>query len=239
MILKFKLLAVAFAIIPFLGMPRIALGQTEGPSTISVQISALSLDQEIQNLKFLTNGEVNELNVFTTSRSNVHRYQGPPRMTFFREKPGVDGEVIRTPVGSVELNQSAGRYLLFFVRQPGTAEQYGILALPDSLSDFQPGSFRFVNLAPFNIAVQLGEERFMIEQRDFKDVRGNFEHGTRYRTVMVSLPNGEDPVPSYSGRVFFNERMRMMYIIFPSEGGQPGQIRFVGIPDAVVREAGR
>lgn len=238
MILKFNLLTATFTIFTFLWVPAITLGQSGETPMISVEINALALDREIQGLKFLSGGEVKELNVFTSSRSNVHRYQGPPSLTFFRESIGAEGEAIRTPVGSVVLNQSTRRYLLFFARQSGTPEQYSILPLPDSLNDFQPGSFRFVNLAPFNIAVQLGEERFMIEEKDFVDVRGDFKHGTRYRTVMVSLPNGQDPVPSYSGRVFFNERMRMMYVIFPQTDGGPGQIRFLSIPDAVVRETG-
>jgi hypothetical protein len=40
-------------------------------------------------------------------------------------------------------------------------------------------------------------------------------------------------VPAYSGRIYFNKHMRMLYIIRPKEGGKAGKIKFTGIPDRV------
>jgi hypothetical protein len=200
---------------------------------ISVQISALALDQNISELMFINGESIDELDIFTTTRSRLVRYQGNPQLTFFREARDEEGAVFRNPVGSVTLSPNVNRYLLFFMQRPGDSERYNILALPDDVTNFPPGSFRFVNLAPFRIAVQVGEERLMLSERDFGDVKGRFEHGNRYRTLMISLPEGEDPIPGYSGRLFFNERMRMLYVIFPDPSGRPGQIRFTGIPDAV------
>lgn len=208
-------------------------GKADVENLISVRFSAIALDQNIEGLNFMSNNEVGEIDIYTSTRSRLHRYQGPPRLTFFREVEDAEGELIRTPVGSVVLDESTDRYLLFFIRRNSDTEQYSILALPDGLSDFTPGSFRFINLAPFRIAIQIGEERILLNERDYGDVRGRFEHGNHYKTLMISLPEGEDPLSSYSGRLFFNQRMRMMYIIFPDLDGRPGQVRFTGIPDAV------
>lgn len=210
-----------------------SLGAANQENQISVQISAVALDRGIQGLEFFNSGDIDEIDIFRSSRSRLIRYEGPPELVFFREVETSEGEKIRQPVGSVTLNEATGRYLLFFVRHPGDEERYRIISLPDSLSSFRPGSFRFVNLAPFRIAVQLGEERFVLTERDFRDVRGRFEHGNYYRTVMVSLLDDADPFIAYSGRIFFSEALRMMYIIFPVPDGNPGQVRFVAIPDAV------
>jgi hypothetical protein len=207
---------------------------TEEPE-ISVAISALALDQDIAGLKFMSGDDIQEFDVFTGARSRVINYQGSERLTFFRELKAGDNEeeIIRQPVGSVLLNQQHSRYLLFFLRQPDNNEKYGIVALPDDVQTFRPGSFRFVNLSAHRVAIRVGDETRTLNQRDFSDIQGNFEHGNYYQALFVSLPEGQEPVLSYSGRIFFNRIMRMLYIVFPGDNDEAGAIRFRAIPDAV------
>lgn len=212
-----------------------AFAQQNEEPTISVQISALALDRDISELKLLSGESVEELDIFTSARSRVISYSGPQRLTFFREHESDQTEegVIRQPVASVVLSEQHPRYLLFFLRRSGSEERYSIVALPDDVTTFRPGSFRFVNLSPHRIAIRVGEESRTLNERDFTDVSGNFEHGNHYQALFVSLPEGRDPVLSYSGRIFFNRIMRMLYVIFPGDSGEEGSIRFRAIPDAI------
>jgi hypothetical protein len=226
-----QLTAIAITCPAFLANTLIAENNTH--QTVSLQISALALDGDIPGILFFNNEVVEQLDIYTTTRSRLVNYEGDPELIFFRESRDDQGDLIQKPVGSVSLPATVNRYLLFFMRRAGDEERYNIIALPDDLSNFPPGSFRFINLAPFPIGVQVGEERLLLNERDYGDIQGSFEHGNRYRTLLISLPEGEEPVASYSGRLFFNQRMRMLYLIFPDITGNPGQVRFTGIPDAV------
>jgi hypothetical protein len=213
--------------------PILSLGSEE--PEISVAISALALDQKIEGLKFMSGNDIQEFDIFTGARSRVFNYQGPENLTFFRELNAGDNgeEIIRQTLGSVLLNQQYSRYLLFFLRQPDSNETYGIVALPDDVQTFRPGSFRFVNLSAHRVAIRVGDETRTLNQRDFSDIQGNFEHGNYYQALFVSLPEGQEPVLSYSGRIYFNKIMRMLYIVFPGDDDEAGAIRFRAIPDAV------
>lgn len=204
------------------------------PAIFRTTFTALSLDKRIEELSCLTRGETASFDVFTRTRSELIKYEGPKTVTFFRET-GVDsdGNIVQTPSASVTLTGNHDRYLIFFAR--GKEEgKYNAFAIPDSTSDFSIGTYRFINLAPFKIAVQVADKRFMIKERNFADLHADFSDDRYHETVMVSLPEGEDPLPCYRGTLEFNPRLRMLYIIHPKERGRKGRVRFVGIPETVI-----
>ena len=73
----------------------------------------------------------------------------------------------------------------------------------------------------------------MLKKQAPTDIRGDFENGKYQMTAMVSLLEGQEPMLSYSGRIHYNENMRMIYLIRAVEVGRPGKIRFTKIPDLV------
>ena len=75
------------------------------------------------------------------------------------------------------------------------------------------------------------------KERNITNIKGNFEHGQYYQTVMLSLPKeGAKPIPAYSGEIHFNKDLRVIMVIYPKEGARAGKIRFVSILDRVASQ---
>jgi hypothetical protein len=207
---------------------------------IQVSLGAISLGDEIKDLKVLSSGQVEVMNtVYPNTRNGVFSYRGSKKLSFFREKPAVgpDQEPIRIPVAEVELDGKHSRYLLFFVKKSGDVEAYSIFSIPDSASHFPSGSYRFLNLAPYKVAIRIGDEKKILAEKNITDIKGNFEHGQYYETVMLSLPkDGEEPIPAYSGRIHFNKDLRVIMVIYPKEGAREGKIHFISILDRVASQ---
>ena len=203
---------------------------------IQTDFTCIALSSDIKNLKILSSDEVKTLDIYTTTRSKKINYRGLQQLTFFRESEtlGPDGQPVRTPVGQVKLNGSQKRYLLLFAKSSSNKENYSIYPIPDIQEKFKAGTYRFLNLAPFKLAVKIGESQHFLAKKNITDVNGDFEHGNYYQTIILSLPEGkEEPVPIYSGRIYFNQNTRMLYIILPKEEGKTGKIKIVGIPERV------
>jgi hypothetical protein len=203
---------------------------------LSASIKCLALDTKINDLKIISKGETLGIDLFTTTRSRSIKYSGPKQLTFFRQNkaPSLEGEPILTPVGQVTLDGLHSRYLLLFAKMSSKTEQYSIFAIPDSTEKFNAGTYRFLNLAPFTVALKIGETKCTLAESSITDVSGDFEHGNYYQTLMLSLPKSvPKPVIAYSGRIFFNKHIRMLYIIRPQEGSKAGKVIFTGIPERV------
>lgn len=228
--------SIRLLLLAALTLIRVSDAQPESAPALSASINALALDAQINDLKILSNGETLSIDLYTTTRSRSLKYSGPKQLTFFRQSESLtpEGEPIRTPVGQVTLDGLHPRYLLLFAKKSGNTEHYSIFAIPDSTENFKAGTYRFLNLAPFKVALKIGETKHMLAEKNITDVSGDFEHGNYYQTMMLSLPKGEpEPVSAYSGRIYFNKHMRILYIIRPKEGGKAGKIKFTGIPERV------
>lgn len=230
---NFTLRSLYAMLVSFLLVPLVVSYGQSSEDFINTQISCLSLDKNIRGLKIESSGEIYDLRIYTSTRSKLLDYSGSRDLVFFREQVSQDGAVVRVPVGQVRIQGDPSRCLLFFSKKNSETEGYNIFSMLDSNESFKPGTFRFINLAPFDIAIKINQEERMLKKRQPTDVRGDFENGKYQMTAMVSLLEGQDPFLSYSGRIHYNENMRMIYIILPEIGGRPGEIQFKAIPDLV------
>lgn len=207
---------------------------------IQASVGAISLDGEIEGLKVLSAGKLIDVNtIYPNTRNGVFAYRGSKQLTFFREQPAADPgeEPTRIPVAEVRLRGNHTRFLLFFVKKSGDAEAYSVFSIPDSKANFPSGTYRFFNLAPYKVAIRIGDEKKILEAKNITDIKGNFEHGQYYQTVMLSLPKeGAKPIPAYSGKIHFNKDLRVIMLIYPKEGAREGKIRFVSILDRVASQ---
>ena len=232
----FRTTLIPCLLLAALSLVGISHAQPAQDTLLNTSISGLALDTQINDLNILSNDEILDIDLYTTIRSRRLKYIGPKQLTFFRKSETLspEGEPIRTSVGQVTLDGLHPRYLLLFAQKSGATERYSIFAIPDTTEHFKAGTYRFLNLAPFKVAVKIGESKHLLAEKNITDVSGDFEHGNYYQTMMLSLPEGEaEPVPAYSGRIYFNKHMRMLYIIRPKEGGKAGKIKFTGIPERV------
>jgi len=205
----------------------------------NVRLGAVSLDSKIRDIKYQTGSDVESLYVFKGQRSQTFDYRGAKDIVFFRESGQLDaeGNPIRIKVGQCALPATTGQYLLLFSQQSEDPEQYRIFAISDDWKTFNSGTYRFLNLAPFDIALRLDDTVHRIKERNFTDVPADFTNASNHKAVMVSLPDGEDPMRVFEGEIYFTENLRMLYLINPKEGGRPGRVNFMAIPQAIPKTA--
>ncbi len=206
--------------------------QTEKPA---VKLTMLSLDSRILDLKYESAGEVQSLYAFKNQRSQPFMYRGEQPIVFFRELSQTDaaGNPLRQQVAQCQLPGNSRQYMLIMSKRESEAEAYRCFAIDDNWGTFSAGTYRFLNLAPFTIALKLDDKVYEIKKQNFTDVKGNFEDGTHQQAIMVSLPEGEDPLPVFEGLIQYTENLRMLYIISPKPGGRVGRVSFTAIPQRV------
>jgi len=206
--------------------------QTEKPA---VKLTVLSLDSRILDLKYESAGEVQSLYAFKNQRSQPFMYRGEQPIVFFRELSQTDaaGNPLRQQVAQCQLPGNSRQYMLIMSKRESEAEAYRCFAIDDNWGTFSAGTYRFLNLAPFTIALKLDDKVYEIKKQNFTDVSGNVEDGTHQQAMMVSLPEGEDPLPVFEGLIQYTENLRMLYIISPKPGGRVGRVNFTAIPQRV------
>lgn len=199
--------------------------------------SAVTLDRSIDELHYVSGDEVQALSIYRKQRSETFQYQGAQTLQFFRETGQLDasGAPVRDVLAEVRLPSGGGRYLLLFAPISKAPERYKIVAIPDSWKDFEPGSCRFLNLTPYEIALKLEGAVHRIRAQNFTDVGGDFGAGSHQQAMMVSLPVDGKPRRVFEGLIHFTDTQRMLYIVVPKAGRSDGSVKFIGIPQAAPR----
>ena len=201
----------------------------------AVKLTVLSLDSRILDLKYESAGEVQSLYAFKNQRSQPFMYRGEQPIVFFRELSQTDaaGNPLRKVVAECQLPGNSRQYMLIMSKRESEAEAYRCFAIDDNWSTFSAGTYRFLNLAPFTIALKLDDKVYEIKKQNFTDVSGKFDDDKEQQAIMVSLPEGEDPLPVFNGLIRYAENQRMLYIISPKSGGRVGRVNFTAIPQRV------
>ncbi len=210
-----------------------ALNAQDKPA--QVRLTVLSLNARILDLKYESQGKVESLYAFKQQRSEAFNYTGPQTITFFRESASLDkkGKPIRTTVATCQLPRKRGQFLLILSKVQQDTEAYRIIPIVDDWEKFKPGTYRFLNLAPFDIALKLEDTVHTIKERDFTDVSGDFKDDSNQKAIMVSLPDGEEPVRIFEGHMYYTDDIRMLYIITPQKGSRTGRVNFTAVPQSV------
>lgn len=200
-----------------------------------VRLTALSLNARILDLKYESQGKVGSLHAYKNKRSKAFDYTGPRTITFFRESGALDedGNPVRTTVATCKLPSKRGQFLLILSKLDKNKEAYTILPIADDWDQFKSGTYRFLNLAPFDIALKLKDTVHTIKERNFTDVSGDFKDDSNQKAIMVSLPDGENPVRVFEGYIYYTEELRMLYIITPKPGNRAGRVNFIAVPQNV------
>ena len=207
---------------------------------VSVTLSAATLDKAIRDLKFTSGAELQTMSIFKRQRSRAFTYRGTQAITFYRESAELDtdGKPIRIIVAKAHIPSESGQYLLLFATKTTTPEVYEVLVIPDDWKVFKPGTCRFLNLAPFEIALKINEKLYRIKAQNYTDVQGDFRDGSHQEAMMISLPDDTKPRRIFDGFIYFTERQRTIYVIIPKSGRTDGSVNFLSIPQAASTESG-
>lgn len=210
--------------------------------TVNVRISALSLDGRITDVKYEHEGASHSMNIFSRQRSKPFEYTGSPTFNIFRETEQLDaeGNPVRQVIAQTKIPRSSGQYLLILSKESDSPERYRVLPVQDDWKSFKAGSYRFLNLAPFQIVIKIDDEVFRVKERGFTDIDAELEHNEHHQTMMVSIPESGEPIPVFEGLLHHQEDRRTLYIVIPRGDVSTGKVRMVGVSERVplaVRQA--
>jgi hypothetical protein len=220
-------------LLPILGLfcTGVALAQEE---QCHVRLSAVALDSSIRDLKYQNGSKIGTLHAFKGQRSQTFDYSGPQNFVLYRETGGLDtdGSPIRIPVAELKIPGKSGQYMMLISKQSIEPEKYRIFAIPDDWSTFKPGTYRFLNIAPFEVVLKWDDKVHRIKESNFIDISGEFSEDGNYKAIMMSLPDGENPMLIFKGTIYYSINQRMLYLISPKSSGQVGKVNFTAIPQA-------
>ena len=133
---------------------------------------AIATNQTIKNgLWNFTDGNKQSIYATKTLRSTDYAYNIAPTITFFGDR--IDGEGNPIPEAIVNVPDGATRLLLLFTKLTTPDKRgltYRVIAMKDDSNNFKFGSFRFINTSQKEIAIELVEERFLVDSSGSKTI---------------------------------------------------------------------
>ena len=143
------------------------LVQAQDEENVSISFYTLSWKGSIKDLVYFNKGQSTSLFIPNGAPSIEQRYSGPPKMNFFSERTGPEGEALYDIKASVTIPRGSSRLLLVFIPSASAnnpQQAYKILPLPDASanSNFVANAFNFYNLTSTDMAIRVGEVQFQL-----------------------------------------------------------------------------
>lgn len=186
---------------------------------VNFDFVAYSLNKDLGEVSYLSDGEVHSFEVPARYRSKVQSYLGPPQLSFFRGGISTDGQ-LRDVLATIQIDPSI-RKPLFLIAQNG--DEYRVLQLEDSLESVPPGSVRFLNLTGVDLAMAFGErgqEQTTLPRLGVASYRIEARDVGNLRIRIAGYHDGEREM-FMDSRVFPDERSRYLYFIWQPDSERP------------------
>jgi hypothetical protein len=190
-----------------------ALKAQQGSETqYHVQFKAISWDQPLNNLKFVSSNTVVTMDLNSFTRSTNYDYVGPNPLVFgVNTKTAKDGKVSVDPLVSVPLTQFKPQTLLLFksTEQGG----YSVSVIDDGNSSIPPGGFRFISLCNDPLDIVCGKDRLHLVPHQSATIVGNPNAAeTIFATVFANSVNGQRKV--YENAWPYSKQTRCLIFVF-------------------------
>ncbi|MGB0372286.1 MAG: hypothetical protein ACPGN3_13215 [Opitutales bacterium] len=202
---------------------------------VDVDFSITTLSITLSDIVYDTEG-VEPFSVVTGLRSPRFKYTGAPDITFYRlnrELLDDQGKPTRIPIGSARVPSITGSFLFILKPLSRNQNQFRVAVIPDGLDIFKPGMYRFINTAPFDIALKIGESTSVIKSNGFKDIDALVKDKNTLDTVIISMVDQQEPIRAFRGGLRYSPERRFTYIISEKNRGRKGQVNLMGIPERV------
>ncbi len=136
----------------------------------------------------------------------------------------------KPPLAWIDLPVSTGRQSLILLVTPGRGN--GIVAVPDAVGSFPPGSNRYLNLCPFSLVVVTPSGRQLIPANSSTVSRPGSKDNDYYDLKFFSTINQEENLV-FSSRTYHLDSVRKLFVLTP----QPGSKGLIGVHDIEDRPA--
>ena len=194
---------------------------------VSVDIGMISVGKTIKDVFYNSGGEKVSCNIYPNVTVPDLRYEGPSQIVFYKSQTGGQGDL---ELGTVKIPPNSSSVILLFLGDSKNSNNYNILCFPHDKGTFPLGTYRFINLTKNTIFLQLGETKLAIEAGKYKNLVGVFTNNSYHQALMVSLTE-DGLTPAYANQIYYNERLRVMYLILPTDNTHNGLVKLVGVPD--------
>lgn len=170
-------------------------------------------------------GDYKRLQPIPQNLSQMHYYDGPAEMRFYRKGLDEEGNEIFLEAGLCRLDSGTGDAIIA-IGKSGTG--YAGTPIDLSLGGQKLGTVRFVNLTPANLVVLLNEERKLIEAGGQVTAEVASE-GKRYFPFKVAAMYEDKPKVIFSNRYPFRGAMRRLFIGYANTADQLNDVPFLVI----------
>ena len=189
---------------------------------------AIATNQVIKNgLWNLVDGDRQEIYATRMLRSTDYAYDIAPTITFFGNR--IDDEGNPIPEAIVDVPVEATRLLLLFTKLTTPDKRgltYRVIAMKDDSNNFRFGSFRFVNTSQKEIAIELAEERFLVDSSGSKTIEVDPpERGDLSIRIAAKNEDGEW-TSNYTNGWGHRSNLRTLVFLLDGANGRIKPLRF-------------
>jgi hypothetical protein len=172
------------------------------------------LNREGGDLYYSTEQNDVAINADENIRSDFYEYKGPAVISFYHLKVNPDKTVAHINVANVDLTEKGAWPLLLLSKgeMPGALQQ--MLAVPDDLVAFPPGSYRFINHSKSPCSCVFGTDAFVVAPEEIKLLKPIADPA--HRTILVQVTGGAPRRLIYTTNWALRPGLRTM--VFIDEG---------------------
>lgn len=224
-LLGYSLLAIALAIAPLCSL-------AQEQTSVSTHFSVLSLDGPINHpLHYDSNNESHKLWLSAITRSPAQSYSGSADLVFYVNTTGPEGEVVPTPVASVNLAAfPQTQVLLLFSKIPGSAERYHIIPVADDPAKSPAYSWKIFNFTDSLIALKVGNDAPKTIPSGNQSAYTFSESTPDGKKIQIAVASDEGWQLERTSIWSHNPNIRSLVFLLPSDKGKPLRVQRVNQP---------
>lgn len=221
------MMKILLHILLFICLKAVVFGAEPEGTTVSFQYRCLGLGREFRQMEiFLDSGGEESrqpIRLNDLAKTSPLEYSGAPILRFF------DKAVGGAPLAQLQYNPSQKEPLFIFSGK-GDSKGIRVNSIEDSWEVYGANSYQLVNMSGKVLYWQVGEERFKVQDTDFKVIEVPKKQA---KTPVIALEVGEDGEAARVYRAIWHNLPNMRRLIFVRAAGEneTGSVRVNVVED--------
>lgn len=200
-----------------------------------IDYSNSRLSRPATELKFENRGEVFTIQAHSHGMSSLFSYEGSPRLVFFKEVAGDNGEIVRQPLTTVDLGEPGRRIL--FIRKAGNGRLYSSVIKIDP-EFFKKDHLRIQNLSNHVVRARVSDGIETLQSLEGHDFKVDVEDGPPVVELLMAGHDGKEAYVIEKKHYVFRRGNRKMILLY-NDRNKDMRVRYSSIfvrkaPEAVV-----
>jgi hypothetical protein len=193
----------------------ICRAQTSGTQTCKLKFRLISWDSEISDLQMQNgDGKVAPVRILPNGRSPFYTYEGPGPVAFGRQKSGPDGKPVFEEAVTVPIKEFSERTLLMLAPNPDARGRYFATGFDDTDAALPPGTYRFVNLSPKQLAIKCGDGSGAVAPKEALTLKARTTDNPEIMPVEIWAKSDAGYQRVYSNRWPYGPATRTLVFVY-------------------------